>query len=331
MGILPDVALLRIFDFYLDKARNGEWYLSKAWADAWHTLVHVCRNWRNVAFGSPRHLNLRLHCTASTPVREKLSVWPPLPIVVENDSNGHKVWGVDDIVAALEHSDRIYAIHLRVPGPILKEVVATMQQPCPELTRLDLWPGGKNPPFIPASFLGGSAPRLQHVRLCHVRFPGLPNLLLSATHLVGLTLWDIPHRGHISPEAMATCLSGLTRLESLVFTLKSRRSRPGRETRRPPPRTRALLPALTAWEFKGVDEYLEDLVARIDAPLLASLYISFFHQLTFDNSQLAQFICRTPKFNAHHEAHVVFSDWDVSVTLPQTLGGSIGVEIEAPY
>ena len=50
---------------------------------------------------------------------------------------------------------------------------------------------------------------------------GLPKLLLSATHLVRLYLYNIPHSGYISPEVMASCLSVLTRLESLVIRFKS--------------------------------------------------------------------------------------------------------------
>ena len=42
--MLPDLPLLGIFHFYVDK---GECY----------ALVHVCRKWRNVVFGSPRRLN----------------------------------------------------------------------------------------------------------------------------------------------------------------------------------------------------------------------------------------------------------------------------------
>jgi len=61
---------------------------------------------------------------------------------------------------------------------------------------------------------------------------------------------------------------------------------------------------------------LEDLVARIDAPLLNHLNITFFHQLIFDTPQLAQFIGRTPNFEAPDEARVIFSDSHVAVVLP---------------
>jgi hypothetical protein len=53
---------------------------------------------------------------------------------------------------------------------------------------------------------------------------------------------------------------------------------------------------------------LEDLVARIDAPLLHELNITFFHQLIFDTPQLAQFVARTPNTQPPVEAHIVFSN-----------------------
>jgi hypothetical protein len=49
IDILPDDALLEIFDFYLGETE---------WTNRWHILVHVCRRWRLVVFGSPRRLNL---------------------------------------------------------------------------------------------------------------------------------------------------------------------------------------------------------------------------------------------------------------------------------
>jgi hypothetical protein len=45
----------------------------------------------------------------------------------------------------------------------------------------------------------------------------LPKLLLSTTHLVHLDLEDVPHSGRTPPEVMATSLSALTSLESLVL------------------------------------------------------------------------------------------------------------------
>jgi hypothetical protein len=127
--MLPDVALLEIFDFYEDEI----------WIESWHTLVHVCGKWRSLVFGSPRRLKLRLYCTARTPVRETLDVWPLLPIVVRG--NSHKMWGVDNIIAVLGHNDRICELDLfDNPSSQMEKVIEAMQQPFPELTRLQLRP-----------------------------------------------------------------------------------------------------------------------------------------------------------------------------------------------
>jgi hypothetical protein len=314
--MLPDVALLEIFDFYVGEQQT----------EVWHRLVHVCRKWRNVVFGSPRRLGLQLLCTSSTPVRETLDVWPLLPIVIR--AKGIKV--MDNIIAALEHNDRIRELELfLVPNSQMEYVLAAMQQPFPTLTRLWLQPKlqGETAPVVPASFLGGSAPRLQALRLYDISFLGLPKLLLSATHLVDLDFGRIPHSGYISPEAIVAGLSMLTRLEKLVIGFDSPRSCPDRKSRRPRPPTRTLLPDLIKLQFKGVSEYLEDLVARINAPLLDNLVITFFHQLIFDTPHLAQFINRTPKFKAYDEARVVFSHWHVSITFPQTFDGTLELTV----
>jgi len=74
IDMLPEVALLKIFDFMRMKRRAD-----RGVAHA----VHVCRKWRNIVFASPCRLDLRLFCDARTPVRETLDVWPLLPIVTK--------------------------------------------------------------------------------------------------------------------------------------------------------------------------------------------------------------------------------------------------------
>ena len=302
IAMLPDVALLKIFDFYV----HGTW----EGPNAWHKLVHVCQKWRNVVFGSPSRLDLRLYCQAGTSVMKTLDVWPPLPIVI--DVKGYMLmnpkFDVDDIVAALKHNDRICKLALTSVSSLQMEIyLAEMQKPFPALTDLDLSPSNETASVDPDSFLGGSAPRLQTLILDHIPFPGLPKLLLSATHLVHLELWNIPHSGYISPKAMVAGLSVLTRLEYLEIRFESPQSRP--DHRRPPPPTRTVLPVLADLWFKGVSEYLEDLLALIDTPRLDNLEVIFFHQLLFDTPQLALFISRTPKFNTQDnlEARLDFS------------------------
>ena len=310
--MLPDAALLKIFDFYVDEFREpvtvGNYH--------WHILVHVCRNWRNVVFGSPRRLNLRLLCTQRTPVRGTIDAWPPLPILVTGSGFREEEWGVDNILAALEHNDRIRElVFYGFPRSDVDKVLAAMHQPFPALTYLRLESRVETLPVDHSSFLGGSAPpQLQHLALSSISFTGVPKLLLSATHLFQLNLQSIPHSGYISPEAMVTGLAALTNLERFSLSFKSPRSRPDRKSRRPLPPTRTLLPALNRLRFYGVSEYLDDLVARIDTPLLNKLDIFFLHQLIFDSPQLIQFIGRIPRSKLNDGAELEFKSSGVGVT-----------------
>ena len=46
--------------------------------------------------------------------------------------------------------------------------------------------------------------------------------------------------------------------------------------------------------IQGACEYLEETLARIDAPRLDDLHITFFNQIIYDTPQLVQFISRRP-------------------------------------
>jgi hypothetical protein len=323
--MLPDVALLTVFDFYLheDCGHLGDPL------EAWYTLVHVCREWRNLVFGSRRRLNLRLLCTYTTPVKEMLDIWPPLPLVLRSYGDREAIWDVDNLMAALEHNDRVHELSLfGFSNWPLEKVLAKLHQPFPALTDLVLQHGLELMLVDPDSFLGGSAPSLRSLLLDSIPFPGLLELLLTTTHLTDLRLWNISHTGYISSEAMVTSLSTLISLERLELVFESP-IYPDRKSRLPPSLTRTILPVLTELLFSGVEEYLEDLVARIDAPLLHNLGITFFHQAIFDTPQLAQFIGRTPKFKAHDELRVHLSDWNVLVapTPTQTSDQSLHLQV----
>ena len=110
---LPDDALLLIFDHYIYGVRLEEEENQKV-ERAWQSLVHVCRRWRRIIFESPRRLDLRLVCTGGTPARDRLDIWPALPLIIlgEGDFSTGSVGYVDNIVAALERTDRVCQIDL---------------------------------------------------------------------------------------------------------------------------------------------------------------------------------------------------------------------------
>ena len=93
-----------------------------------------------------------------------------------------------------------------------------------------------------------------------------------------------------------------------------------------PPPERTILPALFQFHFKGVAEYLEDLVTFIDSPQLNFFCITFFNEIDFNCPQLARFINRTPTLKAPNDVHVQFDDKFARVELrakPRTLEISI--------
>ncbi|KAH9974484.1 hypothetical protein BGW80DRAFT_182649 [Lactifluus volemus] len=281
---LPDEVLLDIFEFCLP----DRWYLR---AISWSKFVHVCQRWRYIIFASPLRLDLRLLCTDRTPVRKMLDIWPPLPIEIGYSPIDPQA--EDNIIAALEHRNRVRRIWFGRIWTSLERLVPVMEEPFPELESLYLQ-GERTVLVLPNTFLGGSAPRIRLLHLEAIPFPTLPRLLLSCNDLVNLSLLKIPQNGYISPEAMATCVSALISLTNLSIDFESPASRPDTTTRHPPPLTRAVLPALTDFNFCGVSEYLEDFMAQIDAPLLHTTQIRFFNQLVSDIQQLRRFIGHAP-------------------------------------
>jgi hypothetical protein len=363
IDILPDDVLLLIFQFdlledqetfpYLDGLRhlNGIKDLDTLEDDelsllSWHRLVHVCQRWRSVVFASPNFLDLGLVCDPKTRV-ELTGIWPPLPITIRTTAN----WPMPedyDFDAAMVHPNRVREIHLlHLTSSQLQRLASVMRQEFPALIHLKLGliaSHSRPAPAIPYWFLGKSAPRLQSLMLCSIPFPAIPRLLLSTTALVRLTLWDIPfwmysNSGYFHPDDIVTSLASLTNLKSLTigFNTPLPSSFPESRRRHPLP-IRTLLPALIHFEFKGVSRYFENLLARIDAPLLNSFFITFVCELIFDLPQLAHFMERTTKFQALNEAHVDIDDHVIRVgslpprqTFDETSGFSISCEIPSVW
>jgi hypothetical protein len=274
--MLPDEIFLEIFAFCI--RAYGDHPLGFHMRE-WQSLVHVCQRWRQIIYGSRRHLDLILHCSNGTPVRKNLSYWPALPIgMCYHLPSRPSPDDEDEALSLLKHSHRVCFIKMmnsRWGNLPWRKLVAAMQEPFPVLRHLEFRGTFHEALVLPSGFLGRSAPCLQDLFLEHISFPELPTLLLSARDLVSLTLTYIRPTGYISPEAMATGLSALTKLETLHIAFFPRNSRPEERKRcQDPPMRVALLPALTDFTFGGSSEYLEDLVAQIDAPRLLGVRTS---------------------------------------------------------
>ena len=246
---------------------------------------------------------------------EMPKAWQTFPIAMHH-------WGEDtpssceeNLISALEskHFSRVCRISfVKFSSLPWWRFTAVMEKPCPELTDISFSSSEDNEmPVLSQSFLGGSAAsHLRTLYLNGVSPLAMQRLLLSANNLVYLALDRIPDSRHHSPEDMANCLSGLTRLESLNlnfcpprYLYLSQVSRPLLLSLAP-----SVLPALTELDFKGRIYYLEGLVARIDAPLLLELHITFFHHDAFDVPQLHRFISHAKKLGTHTRATVSYYD-----------------------
>ena len=299
--------LLIIFRHYVDTS-----------PPSWFILAHVCRDWRQIIFTSPLGLQLRLHCAYGTPVLKNLHYWPPLPLVV--NYGGFPTQpppspeDEDNIMAALEQSDRVRSISLTVSGPLLKKL-STISKPFSELEELVILPQSKAQLTLPSAFWWGH--RLRTLHSTRIAFPTLPQLLLPSQDLVDIQLNEIPGVGYFSPEAFANALCGMTQLQTLSLHFLSSTPRRNYLSLPPPPGDRVVLPALAHFKYRGTSKYLDSLVARIDTPHLGDIDITFFSQPTLDASQLGLFINRIEMWRSPLRAGILSSGGAISVPFTQ--------------
>jgi hypothetical protein len=152
--MLPDDILLEMFDFYVVEAIEAYEYLKDQMEASWQTLVHVCRRWRSIVFGSPRRLNLQLVCTTKTSARDTLDVWPELPLVIEDDDCQK-----EGLIALLERRELVRRIsRMILTVDCLEDIPEALHVPFPELTYLMIhyWDEESEPIIsLSDSFLGG--------------------------------------------------------------------------------------------------------------------------------------------------------------------------------
>ncbi|KAH9065042.1 hypothetical protein EDB87DRAFT_1187070 [Lactarius vividus] len=76
----------------------------------------------------------------------------------------------DNVIAALEHRDRLCSIMLVVADLQLEKMTKAMHEPSLVLNDLFISSADGNALALPAEFLGGSAPCLQRITLCGIRY-----------------------------------------------------------------------------------------------------------------------------------------------------------------
>ena len=131
-SVLTDNVLLEIFGFCQEPESDNQ-SLYYVWE--WQLLAQVCRRWRQIIFASPCRLNLQLLCKEGTPVRKYLGIWPVIPILMQYGAR-IRPSDEDNVIAALEHPDRVCRLGLSVTGAQLAKMSAEI--PFPVLTHLSI-------------------------------------------------------------------------------------------------------------------------------------------------------------------------------------------------
>ncbi|KAH9043486.1 hypothetical protein EDB83DRAFT_2523788 [Lactarius deliciosus] len=271
IGEFSDEVLLEIFRYYLDSSPRS-----------WPRLVHICRKWRHIVFSSQQTLHLRLFCTHGTPVLKALDYWPALPIVVEY--GGSPALGSpapedeDNILAALKRSDRVSSIRFTLTRSLLAKLF-TIEEPFSELEEVFFLYRDNIQVTLPSAFRW--SPRLRRLHLTKIGFSSPLRRLSSSWDLIDIRLHDISDSGFLSSDALPHTLSEMAQLQSLSLHFLSTTDRITMLLRSG---ERVILPVLTHLDFRGSAEYLEDLLARIDAPRLMNIEITLLDESIFSLS-----------------------------------------------
>ncbi|KAI0284830.1 hypothetical protein BC826DRAFT_1054035 [Russula brevipes] len=271
INCLPDDVLVFIFSLSRRAALRAHFISPVVWE--WMDLFHVCRRWRRLIFASSRHLRLQLviGCGVDRKLPRALDSWPwsALPISIWHVTSDSLSPDEDnDVATALEYSDRICEINFTVSSATIS---ALMETSFPALTSVHLQSPGYRSTFVRSDFLG--------------RFP-------SSGQLVSLSLGPGFRVGDwsLSPGALTAVLSAIPQLKDLNLS-QYNVFLPGQGSAFSPSPDLVVLPSLTGFSYTGLVYYLEDLVSRIQAPLL-EYFEAGFNGSTLDIPQLSQFISR---------------------------------------
>ena len=115
------------------------------------------------------------------------------------------------------------------------------------------------------------------------------------------------------PRHLATRLKSLPHIEELSIGFAIPIPLPSSEGELlPAPIPPVTMPALRRLTFRGMDAYLDNLAAQINAPLLERLTLTLHFDITFTLANLSKFIHRTEGFR-WLVARVIFSEDGVSI------------------
>ena len=290
--------------------------------------MHTCRKWRDIVFACQGALRLRLFCTHGTPVQKTLHFWPAtLPIVVEYGGlptlDPPVPEDEDNIIAALNQSDRVISISLTVTSSLMEKLSA-VEKPFSELQDLVLLSRDGNPLTLPSAFRWGQ--RLRRLHSTGIALLALlqPIYSSSSVNIIELRLHDAFLPWVISPIVLKNVLSEMIQLRSLSLHF---RSTTNYHFPLLPYGEYTLLPALTRLIFQGNVTYLEGIVAIIEAPSLEDIDITSDNPF-FALSEFEGFIDRIEMHRSHRRAHILSSELTISISWTRP-GAPVRLKLQA--
>ena len=307
ISTLDDDVFLNIFYLYrLDIGDEGddEGIFVRRWDRQrwWYKLAQVSQHWRSLILRSPSRLDLHLLCTYGVPVAEMLVHSPPLPITIFYNDRFREMTTEDEdgILLAILQRDRVRRMALKMPASNVQKLIPAMGGQFPILGRLS-FKSQTNEDIsliLPKEF---QAPNLRHIDFWRVALPMRSPILSNTVGLVHLWLGRTPGSAYFTPNYILTRLSLMPQLETLGIGFYS--PLPNRDVVRQllgaPVIPHVTLPRLRLFSFRGVSAYLEALLTRITAPVLNTLALHLFNQLTFTAPYLLRFLQLTENIIFH--------------------------------
>ena len=222
---------------------------------------------------------------------------PPIPLVINYLDRTRTMTSTDDdnIRLGLERHDRVRQVNLQAPSSNFHLWFSQMNQHFPRLEDLSLLSTTTETEetglMLPETL---QAPNLRHLSLHGVSLPTGLSSLSSTIALSTLSLTHIRPSCYFPPRHLVTRLKDLPHLEELsIGFVALPNSKLSKGELSPAPISPVALPALRRLTFRGVDAYLDNLAAQINAPLLERLTLTLHFDITFTLAKLAEFINRT--------------------------------------
>ena len=239
---------------------------------------------------------------------DTLSHLPPLPLIIEYSERTRTVARniEDNIHIGLQQYGRVCKVFLWAPSPSLRMWLKPMNRLFPKLRDLSLssTTTEETSLVLPETL---QVPYLRRLSLHGVGLPKKLSLLSSMIALSTLSLTHIPGSCYFSPGHLVTQLQDLPYLEELSIGFSIPIPLPSSERELlPSPIPPVTLATLRRLTFRGVDIYLDNLVAQINTPLLERLSLTLFFDLAFTFVNLTEFIHRTEGFGCP-VARIIFN------------------------